>query len=166
MLIALIAAGCNGEDNATPNPGAGGAAVGGATTGVGGGTAGATSLLDCSTMRTYPDCGTCTKTLEAYCVEPISCQLDRATLCTRIWFGSNWDRGCGYVRVKYWGDVGDHVTRIWEEASGKLVYHWFNGMLSMGCLPAMTVGTEPACDQWLDACGAGGAGGVAGAGRM
>jgi hypothetical protein len=61
----------------------------------------------------------------------------------------------------YYGDVGDQATDIWDESSGKLVYHWFNGMLSSGCLPAKTVGTAPTCDAWTNACGSD-AGGEAG----
>jgi len=101
---------------------------------------------------------------EEYCITPTTCQLDATRICSTIWFGSNWKRGCGYVRVNYWGDVGDQVTDVWQEDSGQLVYHWFNGMLSMGCLPEMTVGTLPTCATWTDACGAGGGSGASGAG--
>jgi hypothetical protein len=119
---------------------------------------------DCTTLRTYPNCGTCSQTLEEHCAASADCLLDQSRICTRIWFGAEWSRGCGYVRVMYYGDVGDQVTDIWDESSGKLVYHWFNGMLSSGCLPAMTVGTAPVCDAWTNACGSDAGGEAAGDG--
>jgi hypothetical protein len=116
---------------------------------------------DCTTQGTYPNCGTCTQTLQEYCATSASCVLEQSKICTRIWFGADWSRGCGYVRVAYFGDVGDQATDIWDEASGNLIYHWFNGRLSSGCLPAKTVGAAPACDAWTNPCGtdAGAAGG-------
>ncbi len=81
-------------------------------------------------------------------------------MCERIWFESIWQRGCGYIRVSYWGDVGDEAADIWNETTGELVYHWFNGMMSSGCAPESHAGEEPECDDWVDACG--GAGGAAG----
>ncbi len=108
---------------------------------------------DCTTLRTYPNCGTCSQTVEEHCSVATDCLLDGSRICARIWFGAEWSRGCGYLRVVYYGDVGDRATDIWDESSGKLVYHWFNGMLSSGCLPAITVGTAPVCDAWTNACG-------------
>ena len=116
------------------------------------GAAGPPASNDCKTLGTYTNCGTCSQPLEDYCVGATSCELDRSRICTRIWFGADWTRGCGYLRVEYYGDVGDKVTEIWDEASGVMVYHWFNGKLSSGCLPAITVGTLPSCTDWTSAC--------------
>ena len=127
-----------------------------------GGAAGVAAITDCTALQTYPDCGTCEMSLEAYCSGQSSCELDTASVCTQIWWGSDWKVGCGYVRVDYWGDVGDRGTEIWDQGTGQLIYHRFNGMLSMGCLPDTHVGTEPACDEWTDACATGGAGGAGG----
>lgn len=152
--------------------GAAGAAVsggiGGGTGGIGGGTGGtggAAPTTDCNAHGTYPNCGTCTMTLQEYCGTTNPCQLVAASVCTQFAFGSNWKRGCGYIRVDYWGDVSDQFTDIWDEVSGQLVYHWFNGMMSSGCVPDTHAGTVPACDQWIDACGStGGTGGTSGSG--
>lgn len=174
FLLTLLATGCggasssNGADEAVVGgaSGAGGVSPGVGAGGVSGksgaaqtaGAAGVEVVTDCTAMRTYPNCGICQTTLEEYCNGANSCQFDSASLCTRIWWGTRWQRGCGYVRVDYWGDVHDYGANIWDEASGRLVYHWYNGMLSMGCMPETRVGTEPTCDQWTDPCPAGGAG--------
>jgi hypothetical protein len=140
LLVALIS-GCEATAN-DRQPGTGGSG-------------GAPPITDCTVLRTYPDCGSCQMALEEYCTASAPCELDRASICTRIWWGSTWSRGCGHVRVEYWGDVSDRGMNIWDEASGRLVYHWFNGMLSAGCLPDTRVGVEPACEEWVDACESG-----------
>jgi hypothetical protein len=116
------------------------------------GDSGPSTSGDCGGFQSSPNCGTCSQSLEDYCAGTVSCDLDRASICTRIWFGADWARGCGYLYVRYYGDVGDEVANVWDETSGKLVYHWFNGKLSSGCVPAMTVGTLPACNEWTNAC--------------
>lgn len=143
----------------------GGFAGTGGTVGVAGsaGTAGSdstgtTEVQDCRTLRTitntvrYPNCGTCNVTLDAYCSSLTPCQLNPSLVCTMKWFGSTWERGCGYVREQYEGDVGDRAMDVWDETSGKLVYHGFNGMTSSGCFPETRAGTEPACSSWTNAC--------------
>jgi hypothetical protein len=122
-------------------------------------TGGAPANQDCTTWRSYPNCGApCSLTVEQYCAAPSvrPCSLDAATICTRYAFGSTWERGCGYVRVEDWGDVGDRWINVWNETSGELVYHWFSGMYSSGCVPEQSVGTQPVCDAWVNACGDGG----------
>jgi len=134
-------------------------------TGGAGGTGGAVPTTDCNSWRSPPNCGTCTITLQDYCGTTNSCQLNSASICTQFAFGSTWKRGCGYVRQDSQGDVGDRFTSIWDEASGQLVYYWFNGMMSSGCVPEKHAGTEPTCDVWTEACGGtGGSGGTTGFG--
>lgn len=124
----------------------------------GSGNTGTAEVQDCTTMRTitsttrYPNCGTCNITLDAYCSALLSCQLNRSSICTIKWFGSTWERGCGYLREQYQGDVSDRGMDVWDETSGKLVYHWFNGMTSSGCFPETRAGTEPTCSNWTSAC--------------
>ena len=92
--------------------------------------------------------------LAEYCSGFVMCELDRDRVCDRMWFGSEWQQGCGYVSITYWGDVGDRGTDIWDSESGALVYHWFNGKRSAGPDDCPTiVGTEPSCDNWSPACG-------------
>ncbi len=137
--------------------GTGGVVTGGTVgTGGSGGTGGAVPTTDCGTHGSPPNCGTCTMTLQEYCGPTSSCQLKPASICTQFAFGSTWKRGCGYVRQDSQGDVGDLFTSIWDEASGQLVYYWFNGKMSTSsdCVPEKHVGTEPTCDAWTDACGA------------
>ena len=148
-------------------PGSGGTGPTSTSGGTGGTSSGGTQMIsDCSgAMKTCPNPATCAMTVDEYCnALNNSCQLDETQVCTIIWWGSTWERGCGYLRVKYWGDVNDHVTKIWDESSGKLVYYWFNGILSSGCQPDTHAGTEPTCDKWTSACGTGGTGGTGGAG--
>ena len=67
-------------------------------------------------------------------------------------------------RVRHLQERERALAKLVEESTGALVYHWSNGKLSSGCLPAMTVGAEPTCAQWTDPCtGAGGSGGGGGA---
>ena len=194
LLFALLTTGCGGETAPDAVAGVGGApgASGtggnapvdatsheGGTAGVAGvtavvgtggvsvvfGTGGAAPITDCYALRSYPNCGTCTMTLQDYCGTTNPCQLNPASICTQFAFGSTWKRGCGCVRQDSQGDVGDRFTSIWDEASGQLVYYWFNGMMSSGCVPERHAGTEPTCDVWTDACGGtGGSGGTTGFG--
>jgi hypothetical protein len=58
------------------------------------------------------------------------------------------EKGCGFVRFTYTGDVGDNWGRVYAADSGQLVYVWHNGHFSAGCGRGMRVGTEPKCDAW------------------
>lgn len=138
-----------------------GGSSGGATVGATGGTTGgATTNQDCTTLRSFPNCGSpCSVTIEQHCVGSSGsrgCALDASKICTRFAFGSKWQRGCGYLRVEDAGDVGDRWINIWNETTGQLVYYWFSGKYSSGCVPEMSAGAEPTCSSWADACTDGG----------
>ncbi|HET9957623.1 MAG TPA: hypothetical protein VFQ61_24165, partial [Polyangiaceae bacterium] len=114
---------------------------------------GGDSEVDCTTSRPFGQCtGSCNKTVAEYCEKYTSCDLTPEERCQRIWFGATWQRGCGYISAEYRGDVGDSGMDIWEESTGKLVYHWFNGNLSVGCVPQTIVGEKPSCAEWAPAC--------------
>lgn len=131
--------------------GQGGTAQGGSAPTTAGQGGSSPNACDGAIRYTYPDCGTCVQTVEEHCPAG-SCGLDQSQICADTEFYGAWDRGCGYVRHRFDGDVGDHRVEIWEESTGKLAYSWNNGVLSMGCYPATTVGTEPPCAAWTNAC--------------
>lgn len=153
VSIALLA-GCgateSGESDVSGGAGSGGAGHSGGAAQTGGGGAGSGGAAD-------PNCEPIVQTVSEYCAPfPSSCQFDSAKLCTRIWFTSEWSEGCGYVRVVYRGDVQDEVTDVYDATTGALIYHAFNGAYSTGCRRPVTAGTPPECNEWTNACGAGG----------
>lgn len=91
---------------------------------------------------------------------PCKCFLAPEEECASVAFGSTWQSGCGYLRLEWEGDVSNHGVSIWNENSRGLVYRWDNGSMSAGCMPDTTVGTEPECDEWVDACASVSAGGA------
>jgi len=157
----LFAAGCHDVADSTNvdiDGMSGGHAGTGGTSAVGG-SSGGTANQDCTTLRSYPNCGSpCSMTIERHCVaaSPRPCALDLAKICTRYAFDTKWQRGCGYVRVEDYGDVGDHWINVWDESTGHLVYYWSSGKLESGCLPETSAGVEPMCNDWVDACVDGG----------
>lgn len=157
VMTFLLASACNSStDVASAHGGAGGQG------GTSGANAGAGGVNSCGAgLGTWPDCGTCVESIEDYCASGASCQLPPTIVCQPYAFGSTWERGCGYLRRIWVGDVNDTGTDVWDEATLNLVYHYYNGGLSSGCLPETTAGTKPTCADWADACGQGGAAGAA-----
>ncbi|GEM_PF-3558347 len=92
---------------------------------------------------TGKDCGTCTQSLDEYCASS-ECQLAAsARVCQPYAFDSSWESGCGFLRLTWAGDVSDRGVKIWDQVTGRLVYLWNNGRLSMGCGPELRVGNHP-----------------------
>jgi hypothetical protein len=126
------------------------------------------------------DCRLCVQSLDDYCahgaracvpLEQWTCRGNVGIVNEVI------QRGCGYVHVSYYGDVGDEWGQIFDETTGKVVYVWNNGRLSSGCTDAVQAGTMTppcagaatiTCAELMSDGGAapdsGGAGGSGGAG--
>jgi hypothetical protein len=102
----------------------------------------------CSFHSNPADCGTCTLTLTVFCnglcdtLGDVRCREPAGLVSQQI------ERGCGYRRVTYHGDVGDAWGEIYSESTGTLVYAWNNGRRSAGCVDALGAGVEPACEAW------------------
>lgn len=107
---------------------------------------------DASVESPTSDCINSTMTVEEYCSASNNCDFDFQNICFTHAFDASWQRGCGYVRLSWVGDVGDRGTTIWEEATGKLVYDHFTQWYSPDCTTERTVGNEPECSTWSDFC--------------
>jgi len=180
LPLAVACQGSSSIDGAGESGGAGGSGgtggsggAGGSVTRIGtggsggvasGGTTGSTRC-DETVNSLGVGCGVCNMTLEESCGDAGCAQLDPNTICQYYAFGTEWQRGCGYIKRWWRGDVGDQGETVWNESTLELVYTWSNGRLSSGCRPAITVGTKPECATWTNACtGTGGAGGSGGTG--
>ena len=58
------------------------------------------------------------------------------------------ERGCGFVKYVYEGDVSDHWTAVYDSRTGKVVHYTHNGMYSSFCASPLIVGTMPECETW------------------
>jgi len=155
----------DGGSGGSPTDGSGGTASGGSASGgvdAGGGLGGTESCFQAD--QDGVDCGTCELSVDEFC-STANCSIHEDLTCLEDGvFNRSFQRGCGYLRREQYGDVQDEWLTIWEERSGELVYHYFSGGSSVGCLPETIVGEEPECDSYEDACenGLGGAGGMGG----
>jgi hypothetical protein len=176
LIVPLyVAVGC--DSGPTDADGSGGSESGGSggTASGGGGTGGSPPTGGMGGMGGTPsclqfdpdgvDCGTCQLSVDQYCSES-ACSMPEDLDCTTSFATRTYRRGCGYLRLDGIGDVGDLWAGVWVEGTGKLVYSYHNGRASAGCSPETTVGEEPECDSYVDACdnglGGGGAGGMGG----
>jgi hypothetical protein len=115
----------------------------------------------CWVMKTWtPDgCGSCEMTMEDFCRDHFVCKPDTLPSCEGLPDADSIDDGCGLLRVRTSGHAGQiYIVSVYDETSGELVYQYDKGGRSSGCLPELTVGEEPSCDDWTTLCeGPGGA---------
>jgi hypothetical protein len=179
LLLALSA--CSEDVSDGPKAeGSGGGASGGSTQSASGGAQGGSTGGDAGNPPdacdeydpTNSECGACTQTLDEFCDMPDECDLMATPMCQEGVYTQSVEQGCGLLKVTWFGDVGDAGTTIWRidqnfggapsSLTGNLVYLWNNGKRSAGCLPEMTVGTEPLCNDWASTCPSNGLGGAEG----
>lgn len=147
-------AGASGSPSA--NTGQGGA--GGDAASPNGSQGGAAST--CWTLQPWSadGCGTCQMTLAQYCANA-DCTPATLPTCDKLPGAYSIDEGCGLLKLRMSGHGGEIYTEsIYDQATRALEYYYDNGGRSAGCMPELTVGTKPTCENWTTLCeGLGGA---------